>query len=113
MEKSTGFDETEKERIAFKIKTRNKNLPGDYALDFVFTDKNGNQHQLSDYKDRKVILYFYDPDCDNCHRISAWLDKQTIPADYTFYPYMPTHASATAIAWKPCLPFIYLTRGTK
>lgn len=44
MEKSTGFDETEKERIAFKIKTRNKNLPGDYALDFVFTDKNGNQH---------------------------------------------------------------------
>ena len=83
MKTSSYFDETEKERINFQIKTRNKNLPGDKAIDFVFTDKGGKQHHLSDYKDRKVILYFYDPDCDNCHRISAWLDKQTIPADYT------------------------------
>lgn len=84
MKTSPYFDETEKERINFQIKTRNKNLPGDKAIDFAFSDKEGKQHQLSDYKDRKVILYFYDPDCDNCHRISAWLDKQTIPADYTF-----------------------------
>ena len=84
MKTSPYFDDTEKERICFQIKTRNKNLPGDTAIDFAFSDKEGKQHQLSDYKDRKVILYFYDPDCDNCHRISAWLDKQTIPADYTF-----------------------------
>lgn len=84
MKTSPYFDETEKERINFQIKTRNKNLPGDKAFDFTFSDKEGKQHQLSDYKDRKVILYFYDPDCDNCHRISSWLDKQTIPADYTF-----------------------------
>ena len=84
MKTSSYFDETEKERINFQIKTRNKNLPGDKAIDFAFSDKEGKQHQLSDYKDKKVILYFYDPDCDNCHRISAWLDKQTIPADYTF-----------------------------
>lgn len=113
MEKSTGFDETEKERIAFKIKTRNKNLPGDYALDFVFTDKNGNQHQLSDYKDRKVILYFYDPDCDNCHRISAWFDKQTIPADYTFLSiYADTRISDSYSL--EAMPTIYLLdKGNK
>lgn len=84
MKTSPYFDETERERINFQIKTRNKNLPGDKAIDFAFSDKEGKQHQLSDYKDKKVILYFYDPDCANCHRISAWLDKQTIPADYTF-----------------------------
>lgn len=83
MKTSPYFDEAEKERICFQIKTRNKNLPGNPAIDIAFTDKEGKPHQLSDYKDRKVILYFYDPDCDNCHRISAWLDKQTIPADYT------------------------------
>ena len=81
MKNSPCFDETEKERIAFKIKTTNKNLPGDIAINFKFKDENGKEHQLSDYKDQKVILYFYDPDCENCHKVSAWLKQQTIPAD--------------------------------
>lgn len=81
MKNSPCFDETEKERIAFKIKTINKNLPGDIAINFKFKDESGKEHQLSDYKDQKVILYFYDPDCENCHEVSAWLKQQTIPAD--------------------------------
>lgn len=81
MKNSPCFNETEKERIAFKIKTTNKNLPGDIAINFKFKDENGKEHQLSDYKDQKVILYFYDPDCENCHKVSAWLKQQTIPAD--------------------------------
>ena len=81
MKNSPCFDETEKERIAFKIKTTNKNLPGDIAINFKFKDENRKEHQLSDYKDQKVILYFYDPDCENCHEVSAWLKQQTIPAD--------------------------------
>lgn len=81
MKNSPCFDETEKERIAFKIKTTNKNLPGDIAINFKFKDESGKEHLLSDYKDQKVILYFYDPDCENCHEVSAWLKQQTIPAD--------------------------------
>lgn len=81
MKNSPCFDEAEKERLAFKIKTTNKNLPGDIAINFNFKDENGKPHQLSDYKDQKVILYFYDPDCENCHKVSAWLKQQTIPAD--------------------------------
>ena len=81
MKNSPCFNETEKERIAFKIKTTNKNLPSDIAINFKFKDENGKEHQLSDYKDQKVILYFYDPDCENCHEVSAWLKQQTIPAD--------------------------------
>ena len=81
MKNSPCFDETEKERIAFKIKTTNNNLPGDIAINFKFKDESGKEHQLSDYKDQKVILYFYDPDCENCHEVSAWLKQQTIPAD--------------------------------
>lgn len=84
MKTSPCFDETEKERVDFKIKSKDKNLPGDVATNFSFTDKNGKRHELQDYKAEKVILYFYDPDCENCHRISAWLDKQTIPKSFTF-----------------------------
>lgn len=83
MKTSPFFDETEKERIVFKIKTKDKNLPGDVATNFTFTDKDGKQHELQDYKAEKVILYFYDPECENCHRISAWLAKQTIPPTFT------------------------------
>ena len=83
MKASPAFDEAEKERIDFKIKMHDKNLPGSIALDFSFQGKDGKPHHLSDYKDEKVILYFYDPDCENCHRISAWLSQQTIPQEYT------------------------------
>ena len=82
MKSSKAFDEAEKERIDFKIKMHDKNLPGTAALDFSFQGKDGKPHRLSDYKDEKVILYFYDPDCENCHRISAWLSQQTIPQEY-------------------------------
>ncbi len=84
MERSPFFDATAKERVAFKTKSKGKNLPGTTATDFAFKGKDGKQHWLHDYKAGKVILYFYDPDCDNCHRVSAWLDKQTIPGEYTF-----------------------------
>lgn len=82
MKGSPAFDDAEKERIEFRIKTHDKNLPSTTALDFSFKGKDGKMHRLSDYKDEKVILYFYDPDCENCHRISAWLSHQTIPQEY-------------------------------
>lgn len=83
MAKSPYFDEVEKERIDFRLKAASKNLPGTIATDFTFTLGDGKQHKLSNYKAKRVILYFYDPDCENCHKVSAWLAKQTIPADIT------------------------------
>ena len=32
------------------------------APDFCLTDQNGDQHRLSDYLGRKVVLYFYPRD---------------------------------------------------
>lgn len=81
MGKSPYFDETEKERLTFKRTNANKNLPGDIATDFTFKDQEGKSHRLRDYKERKVILYFYDPECENCHRVSRWLNKQVIPSE--------------------------------
>lgn len=75
------IDDVEKERWTFKYKQTNKNLPGNTAIDFKWKDEKGMGHQLNEYKNQKVILYFYDPDCENCHKITAWLNKQTIPED--------------------------------
>ncbi len=35
---------------------------GENASDFTLPDQEGNQHKLSDYKGKKVILYFYPKD---------------------------------------------------
>lgn len=35
---------------------------GDFAPDFEFTDQNGTSHRLSDYRGKKVVLYFYPKD---------------------------------------------------
>ena len=71
MANSPYFDETEKERIGFKLKQARKNLPVTQATNISFMQEDGKPHQLSDYREKKVILYFYDPDCENCHKISA------------------------------------------
>lgn len=35
---------------------------GTTAPNFTLSDQNGNSHSLSDYKDKKVLLYFYPKD---------------------------------------------------
>jgi peroxiredoxin Q/BCP len=36
--------------------------PGSVAPDFILPDQNGNEHNLSDYKGKWVVLYFYPKD---------------------------------------------------
>ena len=35
---------------------------GEIAPDFTLTDQNGSLHKLTDYKGRKIVLYFYPKD---------------------------------------------------
>tara|TARA_B110000014_G_scaffold236295_1_gene201470 strand:- start:620 stop:802 length:183 start_codon:yes stop_codon:yes gene_type:complete len=32
---------------------------GDYAPNFLLTDQDGKLHQLIDYKDKKLVIYFF------------------------------------------------------
>lgn len=107
MAKSPYFDETEKERIGFKLKQARKNLPGTQATNISFMLEDGKTHQLSDYREKKVILYFYDPDCENCHKISAWLDKQTIPDGISLLRIVADNRLSTIYGLK-AMPTIYL-----
>lgn len=67
--------EAERERLAYKLRNVSKNQEGSVATDFTFVDRQGKRHRLSDYRNKPVVLYFYDPDCENCHRITAELKK--------------------------------------
>ncbi len=113
MKKSPYFDETEKERIDFKWKAAKKNLPGSIANNISFKLEDGKMHQLTDYQDEKVILYFYDPECENCHKITEWLNKQQIPADYKMLRIVADERLSTIYSLK-AMPTIYLLdKGNK
>jgi len=49
---------------------------GDEAPDFVLTDMNGEQHQLSDYKGQGVFLNFWGTWCKPCEREFPLMDEQ-------------------------------------
>lgn len=107
MTRSPYFDEAEKERLSFKTKSSNKNLPGDVAINFTFKDKDGKSHQLIDYKNQKVILYFYDPECETCHKVTAWLKTQRIPSDITLLSIIADTHISDLYSLK-AMPTIYL-----
>lgn len=107
MKKSPYFYEAEKERIDFKWKAARKNLPGTKATNLSFKLEDGKMHQLTDYQNEKVILYFHDPECENCHKVTAWLKKQTIPAEYRMLRIIADDQISATYSIK-AMPTIYL-----
>lgn len=73
MRRRKGLTPTQRQGLDYKIRTFGSNLPGQRATDFLFVDRRGKHHRLSDYRHERVLLFFYDLDCDNCHRISSQL----------------------------------------
>lgn len=58
-----------RERYAFKLKQAKKNLPGQPATDFSYTERSGKQGKMSGIQAKFTLLFFHDPDCENCKRI--------------------------------------------
>lgn len=77
MRRRKGLTLTQRQSLDYKIRTFGSNLPGRRATDFQFVDRLGKRHRLSDYRHERVLLFFYDPDCDNCHRISSQLSRDS------------------------------------
>lgn len=70
-----GLKEIDKLRPRQRLKTAMKNRPGDVAADFVFICRDGTRRCLSELKADYLLLYFNDPDCDNCRRVKARLSS--------------------------------------
>ena len=62
-------DAPKRERYNFKLTQAKKNLPGSVATDFAYTERNGKQGRLSTIQAKFTLVFFHDPDCENCKRI--------------------------------------------
>lgn len=52
----------------YRLKMAMKNRPGKRAMDFAYVDRHGHWGRLSGIKSQYILLMFYDPDCEHCHR---------------------------------------------
>lgn len=55
-------------RWEFLQKLMARNNPGQPATDFTCYDPDGKPHSLRTLPRRPVLLYFYDPQCQNCYK---------------------------------------------
>lgn len=70
----------EKERAEYRLEMALKNRPGTKSADFNFIDTEGNPHTLHDIRiDGRLLLLFYDPDCDHCVETINALKTTVLP----------------------------------
>lgn len=62
-----------RERARYMAGQLLKNRVGTMAADFTYTDRKGNRNSLYRTESELTLLFFYDPDCENCHRIFTHL----------------------------------------
>ena len=48
------------------------------ANDFVYTQADGTQHTLFSLQSEMILVYFYDPTCEDCHELMSRLNMSDI-----------------------------------
>ena len=73
--KSTRLDGAIRERFKWQLESAMKNRPGDIAADFSFRTRDGRNFTFHSWKPDadKILLIFYNPDCDQCKETLQYL----------------------------------------
>lgn len=66
-------EEIDKVRPRHLLEIALKNRPGDTAADFSFTARDGRRRNMHDIKAELLLLYFNDPECDECRTMKERL----------------------------------------
>lgn len=71
---SSPLDSTETSRYASLLRLASRNNPTDTATDFAYTLANGRQSRLHAIDSELLLLFFYNPDCNDCRRVKRLLE---------------------------------------
>ncbi len=69
----------ERERADYMAAQLSKNNVGTMAADFSYTDRNGRHGSLYQTESELTLLFFYNPDCENCHRLLTAISQNGLP----------------------------------
>lgn len=68
----------DKQRPTALLNAAMKNRPGMTAADISYTIPDGNNHKLSDLSTRFIILFFNDPECDDCATLKQAINENEL-----------------------------------
>lgn len=60
-------------RASYMLEMTPRNMAGTPAANFAFVTREGQRSSLRQFADRTTVLFFYDPDCHNCHALAKAL----------------------------------------
>ncbi len=69
------LSEGEKERPRYLLEMALKNRPGDKAADFAYVERSGRKGCLSGITSDYLLLYFNDPECEDCREVKQQLTE--------------------------------------
>ena len=71
------IEEIDKLASTAQLDLLKRNRVGEIATDFVFVDRAGVEHHLSEYRAEYVLLLFGSAECEDCKRIKRAIDANT------------------------------------
>ncbi len=69
------LEDVYKERYCFQLQMAKKNREGTLANDFSYVDRVGNKGNLYDIEGDYILLFFFNPDCNDCGRVSSLIQS--------------------------------------
>ena len=73
----SNISEVDKSAATSQLELLKRNRIGEVAADFLFVDKQGEEHTLSEYRTDYVLLLFASADCEDCKRLKRDIDANT------------------------------------
>lgn len=67
-----------KDRYRYQLEKALMNRPGTQAADFTFITRGQRKHSLYDLKSEFILLYFFNPDCNDCKRVAAYISESSV-----------------------------------
>ena len=93
----------------FKLELVRRNNVGDKATDFVYYLSDGSRHTLAatPVKNDRLLLMFYDPECESCHEVLLQMAADTALAEAVRagkLSVLAVYTEGNDEAWRKALP---------
>ena len=93
----------------FKLELVRRNNPGDRATDFTYYLPDGTRHTLAatPVKNDRLLLMFYDPECESCHEVLLQMAADTALAEAVRagkLSVLAVYTEGNEEAWRKALP---------
>ena len=93
----------------FKLELVRRNNVGDKATDFVYYLSDGTRHTLAatPVKSNRLLLMFYDPECESCHEVLLQMAADTALAEAVRagkLSVLAVYTEGNKAAWRKALP---------